>query len=161
MTENVVWISSPLFIKSRLIRYSFSFFSRWRKTRLASQKVKFEIDFQQNNKVSTSKKRQILSIFSLRTSTRLNCDGRFYRGYNMKLGDTGTILSSQTQDSTRLCLFKFYPSNNCKIRFSCDTFVVSSGYNSGSCPSKVIQSFLCKGGRTAHFQSQSERQGCI
>ena len=59
----------------------------------------------------------------------------------MKLGDTGTILSSQTQDSTRLCLFKFYPSNNCKIRFSCDTFVVSSGYNSGSCPSKVIQSF--------------------
>ena len=101
------------------------------------------------------------SIFSLRTATRLNCDGRFYRGYNMKLGDTGTILSSQTQDSTRLCLFKFYPSNNCKIRFSCDTFVVSSGYNSGSCPSKVIQSFLCTGGRKAHFQSQSERQGCI
>ena len=61
----------------------------------------------------------------------------------MKLGDSGTILSSQTQDSTRLCLFKFYPSNNCKIRFSCDTFVVSSGYNSGSCPSKVIQSFIC------------------
>ena len=65
MTENVVWISSPLFIKSRLIRYSFSFFSCRRKTRLASQKVKFEFDFQQNNKVSTSKKEQIQIPFSV------------------------------------------------------------------------------------------------
>ena len=67
----------------------------------------------------------------------LSCDGRFYRGYNMKLGDVGNVILSPTKSSD-LCLFKFYPSSNCKIRFSCDSFSVSAGHPSSSCPSKVL-----------------------
>ena len=55
----------------------------------------------------------------------------------MKLGDFGNVILSQTKSSD-LCLFKFYPASNCKIRFFCDSFSVSSGYSSSSCPSKLL-----------------------
>ena len=72
-----------------------------------------------------------------RSIPQLSCEGRFYRGYNMKLGDFGNVILSQTKSSD-LCLFKFYPASNCKIRFSCDSFSVSPGYSSSSCPSKML-----------------------
>ena len=68
---------------------------------------------------------------------QLVCDGRFYRGYNMKvmmivimivivmimmlkLGDSGLISlrssSSSGASPSALCLFKFYPASDCVIR---------------------------------------------
>ena len=69
---------------------------------------------------------------------QLECDGRFYRGFNMKvtlvmmiikmimimmimkLGDSGQISLRSTSGAapapSALCLFKFYPASDCVIR---------------------------------------------
>ena len=55
----------------------------------------------------------------------------------MSLGDFGNVVLPSSSSSD-LCLFKFYPASNCKIRLSCDSFSVSSSFSSSLCPSKVI-----------------------
>ena len=80
---------------------------------------------------------------------QLVCDGRFYRGYNMKvimivimimimimmmlmlkLGDSGQIslrsTSSSGASSSALCLFKFYPASDCVIRLRLSSLSLSS-----------------------------------
>ena len=72
---------------------------------------------------------------------QLVCEGRFYRGYNMKLGDSGQLSLAQAGAATApssLCLFKFYPATNCRIRLRCPSFSVARGYSSTSCPRKLV-----------------------
>ena len=77
-----------------------------------------------------------LAFLRTRSVPQLVCDGRFYRGYNMKvmmtkvimiimimmlkLGDSGQISlrssSSSGASPSALCLFKFYPASDCVIR---------------------------------------------
>jgi len=91
-----------------------------------------------------------------RSTTELTCDHRLYQGYTLRPGDRTLIKlapsffsSGASMPSAVLCLWKFFPTESCRISLSCPHFSIAS-----KAP------FVCQGKLITKVGVRSAKQWC-